>query len=177
MDWLKNQGRFQEVREMPHSAWMAISPVLRVACYQVGNIDSALVINSPLYTILNLKHCDTHIPALKRFRHQLGHMNLLLDQFSIAGNRKNVDRRRFMARDVLDNFVRDIKHIEPDFVFPFAISVRFSHKENAYMNTMVNTLDDVAAPVDRDKHPVMPAMNKYRCDRMMVGEQFVPRLH
>src|SRR5262249_32950982 len=76
----------------------------------------------------------------------------------------------------------------PDFVLPFASFVRFSHKENAYMNTMVNTLDDVAGRVARDKLLVMypgdswelsgdlfdltgEAMDKYRRDWSAVGEQ------
>jgi UDP-MurNAc hydroxylase len=190
VDWLKDQG-FREVREMPHGLWMAISPELQVACYQVGHIDSALAIASPKYTVLNLNDCDTPVSTLKRLKRQLGHVTLLLDQFSIAGwpgNPKDVDRRRAAARHVLDNFVRDIAYINPDFVLPFASFVRFSHQENAYMNTEVNTLDDVAARVDRDKllvmypgdswefdndlfHQTAAAMGKYRRDWMSVGEQ------
>ena len=118
-------------------------------------------------------------------------MDVLLDQFSIAGwpgNPQDVDRRRSAARQVMANFVRDIQYLNPDLVVPFASFVRFSHKENAYMNSIVNTLDDVAANIDGDKLLIMypgdawelsgdrfngtaAAMDKYRRGWAMVGEQ------
>jgi UDP-MurNAc hydroxylase len=189
-DWLRAQG-FQEVREMPHAKWVDLSPGFQVACYQVGHMDSALAIKSQKHTILNLNDCETPIPTLKRLKRQLGHVDLLLDQFSIAGwpgNPQDVELRRARARHVLDNFIRDIQQIDPDYVLPFASFVRFSHKENAYINSIVNTLDDVAANVDGDKLLVMypgdawelggdpfngtaAAMDKYRRGWGVVGEQ------
>jgi hypothetical protein len=89
---------------------------------------------------------------------------------------------------VLDNFLRDIDYMAPDFVLPFASFVRFSHKENAFINTIVNTPGDVAANVDCDKLLVMypgdswelggprydgtpAAVEKYQRDWAAVEEQ------
>jgi hypothetical protein len=181
VNWLGTQG-FKRVQEMPHGKWIHLSPNVRVACYQVGHMDSALAVKSPRHTVLNLNDCETPIPTLKRLKLQLGHVNLLLDQFSIAGwpgNRQDVERAHAAAAHVLENFVRDIRYIDPDLVVPFASFVRFSHKENAYINSVANTLDDVAEKVDSDKLLVLypgdswelsgdrfkgtaAAMNKYR---------------
>jgi hypothetical protein len=46
-------------------------------------------------------------------------------------------------RGILDKFVRDIECINPDYFLAFASFVRFSHEENSYMNSSVNSLDDV----------------------------------
>ena len=111
LDWLKAQG-FSKVQEMPHGTWVALSPGFQAACYQIGHMDSALAIKSQRHTILNLNDCETPIPTLKRMKRQLGHVDLLLDQFSIAGwpgNPQDVDRRRAAARQVLENFHKDIK--------------------------------------------------------------------
>ncbi len=166
LDWLKAQG-FSKVQEMPHGKWVALSPGFQAACYQIGHMDSALAIKSQRHTILNLNDCETPIPTLKRMKRQLGHVDLLLDQFSIAGwpgNPQDVDRRRAAARQVLENFYKDIKYINPDFVLPFASFIRFSHKENVFINSIVNTIDDVAANVDRNKLLVM-----YRGDTWELG--------
>jgi hypothetical protein len=190
LDWLKTAG-FKEVRELPHGKWVDLSPGFKVVCHQIGHMDSALAIKSRNHTILNLNDCEALIPTLKRLKRRLGHVDVLLDQFSIAGwpgNPQDVDRRRSAARQVMANFVRDIQYLNPDLVVPFASFVRFSHKENAYMNSIVNTLDDVAANIDGDKLLIMypgdawelsgdrfngtaAAMDKYRRGWAMVGEQ------
>ena len=190
LDWLRSQG-FKEVREMPHGKPIALSDRFRVTCYQVGHSDSALAIKSRRHTILDLNDCETPIATLKLLKSKVGHVDLLLDQFSIAGwpgNPQDVERRRATARQVLENLLRDMEYINPNYLLPFASFVRFSHQENAYMNSGVNTLDDVAAAVDTRKLLVMypgdawdmdgprfagttAAMDKYRNDWAKVGEQ------
>jgi UDP-MurNAc hydroxylase len=191
LEWLRGQG-FREVVEMPHGDWIELSDRFRVACYQTDHEDSALAIKSRKHTILNLNDCETPIPTLKLLRRRIGPVELLLDQFSIAGwagNPQDLVRRRATARQVLDNFLRDIRYIDPECVLPFASFIRFSHQENAYMNSGVNTLDDVAAEVDPKRLLVMypgdvwdmesglgfggveAALNKYRCDSERLREQ------
>src|SRR5262249_16781491 len=64
LEWLRGQ-RFRDVLELPHGKWINLSGRFRVACYQVGHMDSALAIKSRKRTILNLNDCDTPIPTLK----------------------------------------------------------------------------------------------------------------
>jgi UDP-MurNAc hydroxylase len=156
-DWIRTQG-FKEVRELPHAVWTELSSKCRVACYQVGHMDSALAIEGEGRTILNLNDCDMPTVALKWLTRKIGHVDLLLDQFSVAGwcgNPEDIERRRAAARGVLGKFVRDLRIINPDYVLPFASFVRFSHEENSYMNSSVNVIDDVAAEVDRSRLLVM----------------------
>jgi UDP-MurNAc hydroxylase len=154
-------------------------------------MDSAIAVKTAKHTVLNLNDCEAPIPTLKRLKRELGHVDLLLDQFSVAGwpgNPQDVERRRAAARHVLENFFRDIECIDPALVLPFASFVRFSHRENAFINSAVNSLDDVAAGVDRDKLLIMypgdtwelggerfsgtaSAMDRYKRDWAVVGEQ------
>lgn len=157
IDWIRTQG-FKEVRELPHGAWTELSPSCRVACYQVGHMDSALAIKGKDRTILNLNDCDLPMATLSKVVKELGPVDLLLDQFSVAGwcgNPEDLERRRDAARGVLDKFLRDVRVINPKYVLPFASFVRFSHKENSFMNSSVNSIDDVASQVDRNRLLVM----------------------
>jgi UDP-MurNAc hydroxylase len=40
IEWIRTQG-FKEVHELPHALWVELSSRCRVACYQVGHMDSA----------------------------------------------------------------------------------------------------------------------------------------
>jgi UDP-MurNAc hydroxylase len=167
VDWLKRQG-FKDVREMPHGKWLAISSGMTLACYQVGHLDSALAIKSEGRTVLNLNDCETPLVTLKRIKRQLGEVDVLLDQFSIAGwpgNSQDMERRRSAAANVLSNFMRDVEYIRPRYVIPFASFVRFAHRENAYINSVVNTPDDIAERVDPERLLVM-----YPGDDWTVGD-------
>jgi hypothetical protein len=108
----------------------------------------------------------------------MGHVDLLLDQFSVAGwcgNPEDVQRRRATARGILDKFVRDFECINPDYVLPFASFVRFSHGENSYMNSSVNSVDDIAAKVDRSRLLVMYPGDVWNCEQGGVGDSEVAK--
>jgi UDP-MurNAc hydroxylase len=172
INWLRTQG-FKEVRELPHAVWVELSARCRIACYQVGHLDSALAITGEGRTMLNLNDCDIPAPTLRRVARKVGHVDLLLDQFSIAGwcgNPEDVQRRRAAARGVLDKFVRDVNCINPDYILPFASFVRFSHAENSYMNSAVNGIDDVAARVDAHRLLVMYPGEVWDCEQGGLGD-------
>jgi hypothetical protein len=141
-------------------------------------MDSALAIRGDGRTILNLNDCDTPAVTLRRLSRKMGHVDLLLDQFSVAGwcgNPEDVQRRRMAARGILDKFVRDVECINPDYVLPFASFVRFSHEENSYMNSAVNSLDDVAARVDRSRLLVMYPGDVWNGEQGGVGDSEVAK--
>jgi UDP-MurNAc hydroxylase len=190
VDWLKSQG-FRDAKEMPHGNWVPLSPGIEAVCYQIGHMDSALAVRTPRQTILNLNDCDTPVSTLARLKRQLGSVDLLLDQFSIAGwpgNPDELERGRAAASHVMENLITDVEQISPRYVLPFASFVRFSHKENAFMNSVVNTIDDVAEKIDPNRLVVMypgdswdldsgrfvgtdAAIDKYRHAWSQVAEQ------
>jgi UDP-MurNAc hydroxylase len=166
VDWLKSQG-FRDVKEMPHGNWIALAPGIEAVCHQIGHMDSALAIRTDRHTILNLNDCETPVSTLARLKRLLGPVDLLLDQFSVAGWTGNPDdlaRRRAAAANVMANLLRDVEQISPRYVLPIASFVRFSHKENAFINSVVNTIDDVAERIDPDRLVVMYPGDSWELD-------------
>jgi UDP-MurNAc hydroxylase len=190
VSWLRKQG-FKEVLELPHGEWVRLSPGCMVACYQVGHIDSALAIKASGETVLNINDCDVPDATLRRISRELGHVDLLLNQFSIAGwcgNAEDLARRREAAHGSLSKFAHYAQCLNPDYILPFASFIRFSHAENAYMNSAVNSLDEVVARVGKRQLLIMypgdvwdsangpfagieEALSRYRSDRSEVAAQ------
>jgi hypothetical protein len=141
-------------------------------------MDSALAIRAEGRTILNLNDCDMPAATLNRLARDVGRVDLLLDQFSVAGwcgNPQDIERRRAAAGDVLNKFVRDFECINPDYVLPFASFVRFSHQENAYMNSCVNSLDDVAAKVSSSRLLIMYPGDVWNAEKDVIARSGIAK--
>src|SRR5205823_562362 len=125
---------------------------------QVGHLDSSLAVRAEDKILLNINDCDLPVSTMRSMRRDLGPIDVLLDQFSIAGWPGNADdarRKEESRRRVMRKFLQDIETFEPRYVIPFASFVRFSHRENAHMNLHVNTIDDVAERVAPSRLVVM----------------------
>jgi UDP-MurNAc hydroxylase len=157
LNWLKAQG-FMAVVELPHGASVRLNNQCAAICYQVGHMDSALALLGERRTVLNLNDCDLPDSNARWLKKKLGHIDVLMDQFSVAGWCGNADdpaRRRAAADGVLRKFIRDVDCFQPDYVLPFASFVRFSHAENAYMNSSVNSLEKVMASIEPQRRLMM----------------------
>jgi UDP-MurNAc hydroxylase len=166
VDWLREQG-FASVKEMQHGRWIRLAAGFDVSCHQIGHMDSALAVRTPSCNLLNLNDCSSSPSTLRRLKNQLGRIDVLMNQFSIAGwpgNPDEHDRCLNSARKVLDGFANDLQILQPRYVLPFASFVRFSHEENAFMNSIVNSVHDVSHIVPADKLLVM-----YPGDAWVVG--------
>jgi hypothetical protein len=147
---------------------------VEVYCRQVGHLDSSLAVRAESKVILNVNDCDLPVSTMRSMLRDLGAVDVLLDQFSIAGWSGNVDdiRRKEESRQgVMRKFVQDIEIFEPRYVIPFASFVRFSHRENAHMNLQVNTVDDVVARVDPSRLVVMYPGDEWDLSEPFAGVQ------
>lgn len=148
---------FADVVEMPHAEFMTVDGV-ELYCRQVGHLDSCLVARHAGKTILNLNDCDTPPSTLKAMLRDVGPIDVLLTQFSVAGwsgNPGDDERMDGNRRRMLTKFLRDAESLRPRTVIPFASFVRFSHEENAHMNAHVNTIDTLAEAMGPEKLTVM----------------------
>lgn len=149
---------FKELIELPRATFMALAPGVDVYNRQVGYLDSSLAVRAEGRLVLNINDCELPDSTMRAMRRELGPIDVLLDQFSIAGWSGNADeirRKERARRQVLRKFLRDVEVLDPRFVIPFASFVRFSHRENAHMNSHINTVDDVAERVDPERLVVM----------------------
>ena len=135
---------FRDVVELPLTRWVPLSPDVSVMCWSIGSIDSLLAIRSKSATILNVNDCIMDASAMRAVVRRLGHVDVLLHQFSIAGWVGNPGETNIRARqEIMDRMRRCILAFRPKLTIPFASFVYFSHEENRYMNAWVNTPDKV----------------------------------
>lgn len=149
---------FREVIELPRGRFLTLAPGVDVYCRQVGSLDSSLAVRAEGKLILNINDCELPRSTLRAMQRELGPIDVLLNQFSIAGwsgNAEETSRKDRARRRVMRQFLRDVRVLGPRHVIPFASFVRFSHVENAHMNSHVNTVDDVAERVDPTRLVVM----------------------
>lgn len=187
--FLRRQG-FAAVVELAHGQRRRLAPDLEVVLHQVGHEDASLALRSRERTILDLNDCKPTDTVLGRIARSVGPVDLLLDQFSIAGwpgNPSDVPRVQAAGAVVLAGLAAHVRVLEPRLVLPFASFVRFAHQENAFMNAAANTLDDVVALLGEERIVAMypgdrwdlaqpwtasgDARARYRSDLAALGDQ------
>lgn len=149
---------FKEVIELPRARFFPLAPQVEVYCRQVGHLDSSLAVRAEGKLVLNVNDCDLPASTLRSMRRDLGPVDVLLDQFSIAGWPGNADdtpRKEQSRQRMMRKLLQDVETLEPRYVMPFASFIRFCHRENAHMNLQANTVDDVARHVDASRLVVM----------------------
>jgi hypothetical protein len=113
---------------------------------RAGLYDSWSLFESSGQTILNINDCIVKTAAdLRAIKKRVGHVDVLLTQFSYAGwvgSRSQKRLREEGAQRRLDVVRNQIRYLEPDYVIPFASFVRFCHEENTYLNDSVNRIPD-----------------------------------
>lgn len=104
--------------------------------------DSSLLVQFPDSTILNLNDCPLRGKTeIKKFKQLVGHVDLLLTQFSYAawkGSRNEKNLRAISANEKINNIIDQYKYLNPIKVVPFASYIYFSNEMNFYMNDRSN---------------------------------------
>ncbi len=140
------------VDEIPENTELEVAPGETIRIGRCGFYDSWCVFRADGKTILNLNDCELNTDvALDGLRSSIGTIDVLLTQFSYAawkGGRDNRSLRQNAARDKLDTVSRQIRHLKPKFVIPFASFVYFSHIENFYLNDSINDIPAVINAIE-----------------------------
>ena len=149
--FLKAQGfAVDEIAEGQDFA-VASNETMRVS--RCGFYDSWNLFRADGKAILNLNDCELNTDHdLKALSAQLGPIDVLLTQFSYAawkGGRDNKPLRQAAASDKLKTIRRQIEHLKPKWVIPFASFVYFSHVENFYLNDSINQIDAVVETIEK----------------------------
>jgi UDP-MurNAc hydroxylase len=155
VDFLAGMG-FARVVELGHGEAVALGDGVTARLHQVGHEDSALTVHDGRHTVMDLNDCKPARATLRRMLRQVGPVDVLLDQFSIAGWPGNPDdgaRLRAAGRETLDTFAAHTGIVRPRWVVPFASFVRFCHEENAFMNAAATPAAAAAAAAARAGAP------------------------
>jgi UDP-MurNAc hydroxylase len=138
---------FKNIQLLPHRKIVSITSQTKVHCCQIGPTpDSSLAVINNGYTMLNLNDCEANSKDCKIFSKDLGKVNLILNQFSVAGYRGHFDyatHLRNKANIILENMVQNHKDLSADITIPIASFVYFSDEDNRYVNNFMNTPGDV----------------------------------
>ncbi len=163
---------FADVVELEHGVPRSLGPGIDVVLHQVGHEDAALTIRGGGRTVLDLNDCKPSDAKLARMREEIGPVDVLVDQFSVAGwpgNPEDVDRHRRVAASVLDGVARHVRVVEPRWLLPAASFVRFVSVENAYLNEAGNPVETVVERFGRDRTIVLHPGDTWDLDEPWTG--------
>ncbi len=144
-DALKKFG-FKNIKLLKNRAVYAITPKTKVYVSQIGEMDSSLAVISEGCTLLNVNDCEANKVDCKNFRKDLGKIDILLNQFSMAGYNGYFDyesRLPVIAKGILKNMADNHRDTDAGITIAFASNIYFCTEDNKYMNDFGNTPTDV----------------------------------
>lgn len=140
---------FPNVKLLPHREWIDLGDA-KVLCYQSRQLDSALAVRSASGTILNLNDCDFGPRDLALLKGDVGEVDLLLNQFSIAGF-DGVERGLpAVAKGILDDMVTAHRALKAGTTIPFASFAYFCCPDNRFINAYANRPTRIAERFERE---------------------------
>ncbi len=137
---------YRKFQVLAHRQITKLAPLTSVYCYRVGTLDSCLGVTSGDKTVLNINDARLNATDYARILRDLGHVDALLNQFSIAVKDSVVEYEKHAAvaaTNVLESLSADHRGLGANVTIPFASLMYFSSIDNQHMNTFANTLTDV----------------------------------
>lgn len=114
----------------------------KICVTQIGQMDSSLAIINEGTTVLNLNDCEANANDCRNFLTDLGKVDIVLNQFSMAGYNGHYDYENHLpqtAVGILKNMVDNHRDLNAKFSIPFASNLYFCQADNKYMNDYGNT--------------------------------------
>lgn len=145
-DALRKMG-YRHFLDLPDRAPVRIEDVT-LYCVQAQLGDSVLGVRHGDLRLLNINDSEIDERDCKRVIAEFGSPDVVLNQFSVAGYVGHRDRGRYLprlARDKLDQLVRNHRWLEAKLTVPFASFVHFCMADNSYLNRYANSPRDVVA--------------------------------
>jgi len=133
---------FKNIKLLNNRTIYPITAETSVYVSQIGQMDSSLAVMNKGYTLLNLNDCEANSIDCKNFRKDLGKIDLVLNQFSMAGYNGYYDYEKHLpiaAKTILDNMVENHRDLDAKYSIPFASNLYFCTEDNKYMNNFGNT--------------------------------------
>ena len=123
----------------------------------VGNYshhDSACLIKIDDIKILNLNDCAiSDNNQIKKLKNYVKKVDVLMMQFSYAnwqGDKNNIVRMKKTASKIKSSLIEKCNIFKPNFFFPFASFVYFSHEENFFQNSCTNNISEICDAINKE---------------------------
>jgi hypothetical protein len=144
-DALRKLG-FRTFVKLPHRKIVTLTPETRVYNMQIGNMDSSLAVLNGGKVLLNLNDCEANTRDCLLIRKDIGDVDVVLNQFSIAGYSGEEDRElhlRRLATSILENVSENHRDLNAAATIPIASFVYFCTEDNRYVNDYANRVHHV----------------------------------
>lgn len=140
---LKKLG-YNNFVSMPHLNKISITPNVEIACYAHRQLDSSLAIFvKKKFWLLNINDTELNKNDLAIIKKKFDTPTVLYNQFSIAGSDGIMNNLKSRATFTLDRMKEYHESLNAKITVPFASFIRFSRKDNMYMNDYANSVFDV----------------------------------
>ena len=145
-------GRFQR---LPHRKIVPLSDrpdATKVYCYHAGLMDSALAVLSQGQVVFDANDARISVGECKRILSDIGHVDVLLNQFSLAAYGGFEPHEKFLpqrAAQILANVSSVHRALGAKVTIPFASFIYFSSLDNKYVNKFANSARDAAEYLSR----------------------------
>jgi UDP-MurNAc hydroxylase len=142
---------YQRFRLLPHRKIVRLADdssdaaSTKVYCYHAGLMDSALAVLNDGQVVLNANDARISTAECGLIAKDLRHVDLLLNQFSLAGYAGFDPPERFLserAKQILHNMSAVHRALDAKVTIPFASFIYFSSEDNKYVNRFANTAKD-----------------------------------
>ena len=150
---LDNLG-FKDVTELPHGEVITLPSGTRLASYQYGPDDSALVVGRDGVVLADMNDCKINGPSVKPILRAFGRPTFLFKSHSFAQAYPNcydiadpADAKLMTREDFLETFIETVRELRPRYAVPFASMVAFLHPESRACNAYAVRPPEVAAAV------------------------------
>lgn len=139
---------FKNVRVFKNRKVYKLTHETNIYINQIGQMDSAIAVINEGKVVLNLNDCEANRVDCKNIIKDIGKVDILLNQFSIAGYNGHFNHDYYLtqqADQILDNLVNNHKDLDAKVTIPFASNIYFCTKDNEYINYYLKTPEDVQA--------------------------------
>ena len=140
---------FADVTELAHGEVIELPGQLRLASFQYGFDDSALLVSTGETVLANFNDCKVRGRPLQQILETFGRPTFLLKNYSWAqaypicyqGDDPS-DLALLRRESYVQDFVETARHVRPTYAVPFASMVGFLHPQTAHLNdTMVTPVE------------------------------------
>jgi UDP-MurNAc hydroxylase len=137
---------FANIQLLKNRKITQITEKTKIHNYQVGQMDSSLAVLSEGKVVLNLNDCEINTADAKNYMKDLGEIDLLLNQFSMAGYNGQYEYAKYLpkqAQTILDTMVENHKDLNASITVPIASYIYFCQQDNKFMNMFGNKPVDI----------------------------------
>jgi len=143
---------FKDIVELPHGEPAVLPGGTRVASYQYGPDDSALVVHDGDAVLVDLNDCKIKGTAARPILKTFGRPTFVLKSHSFAQAYPNcydiadpADAKLMTREDFIETFLDAVRELKPACAVPFASMVGFLHPESRPCNAYAVRPPEVAA--------------------------------